>query len=403
MAPEVRVDESFELDAVYCLPVYGRKPIALVRGEGCSVWDSEGRRYLDWVAGIAVDVLGHSHPRWVAAVREQAGRLAHVSNIYYNEHQPRLARDLAQLMGMDKVFFTNSGTESNEAAFKIARKWGKSVRGDSCYRVVSFTGSFHGRTFGGISATAQEKYQKPFAPLVPGFVHVPFGDDDALDRELDGTVCAVVLEPIQGEGGLRPFDNETLRRIRALCDERNILLILDEIQTGMGRTGKWLACQHAEVLPDILTLAKGLGGGFPVGACLTKGTPNEILSVGEHGSTFGGNPLAMSVARTVLGILADEGLIENAATQGLKLKKLFAGIGDRTGLVADVRGMGLMLGLELKQPIARKVVDAALPLGLLTNAVTDTTMRIVPPLVLTAEQAEEGAAILERAIVETAA
>lgn len=395
--------DTIDIDAAFCVPVYGRKPITLVRGKGCYVWDSNGERYLDWVAGIAVDILGHSHKKWVEAVRAQAEKLAHVSNIYHNEHQPLLARDLVRVTGMEKAFFTNSGTESNEAAFKIARKWGKEVRGDHCFRVVSFSGSFHGRTFGGLSATAQEKYQKPFRPLVPGFVHVPFGDGAALDRELDDTVCAVIVEPIQGEGGLRPFSSSALQRIRRLCDERKILLILDEIQTGMGRTGKWLSCQHSNVLPDILTLAKGLGGGFPVGACLTRGRPSEILVTGEHGSTFGGNPLAMAVSRTVLNVLDEEGLIPNALEQGELLRRLFLGIGQRTGLIIDVRGQGLMLGVELSRPIARKVVDTAIPLGLLTNAVTDSTLRIVPPLILNADQSELGTTILERAIVTAAA
>lgn len=389
---------QIDLDAKYVVQTYARQPMVLARGEGVWVWDTDGKRFQDWVAGIAVDVLGHSHPKWVAAIREQAGRLVHTSNLYHNEHQAVLAREIVGITGLDRVFFANSGTEANEAAIKIARRWAKAYHSDAKHKLITFVNSFHGRTYGGMSATGQEKYQKPFTPLVPGFVHVPADDWAALDSAADEDVCAIMVETIQGEGGVRPIPAETMRALRRLCDERNILLIVDEVQCGIGRTGKWMAYEHSGVLPDIVPLAKGLGGGFPIGACVVRGDAATCLKVGEHGSTFAGGPLACKAGLATLEIIREEAILENAEVVGTHLQEGLRNVGESTGCLSELRGMGLMLGLVLDRPIAKQVLTHCRENGLLINAPSDTLIRIVPPLVITKEEVDWALPILEAAI-----
>lgn len=390
--------QLFELEQRYLFQTYRRQPVVFDRGEGCYLFDLEGRRYLDFVAGVAVTSLGHSHPRWVKAVQDQAARLSHVSNIYYTAPMIELARDLCELSGMDRVFFCNSGTEANEVAIKVARKYGKNKRGQSCYKILTFTKAFHGRTLGALSATAQKNYCEPFEPLVPGFVQLPTQDPELVSSTLDESFCAVMIEPVQGEGGVWPCDPSFLRFLRQICTERDILLVADEVQTGIGRTGKWFAFEHAGITPDLAPLAKGLGGGFPIGACLAKGEAAVTLAPGDQGSTFAAGPLAATAAKTVLDVMRKENLIADVCETGAFLRKNLEDLAAKRPLITEVRGLGLMFGVELKEPVAKAVVSKALEEGLLLNATGDTTLRIIPPLIIRKVQVEEGVALLEKAI-----
>jgi len=385
-----------EREARVHLQTYARQPITLVSGRGCWVTDDAGREYLDLVAGIAVDVLGHAHPAITEAVARQAGRLVQVSNLYYTLPQVELAEALVARSPFDKAFFTNSGTEANEAAIKLARRHG-GERG--AHEVVSLTGSFHGRTLGSLAATGQPKYQAPFAPLPVGFRHVAPNDVDALDEAVTDATCAVLLEPIMGEGGIHPLNDEFLVAARAACDRVGALLMLDEVQTGVGRTGTFFAFEQTPIVPDGVTLAKGLAGGIPIGALLVRDGA-AAFKVGDHGTTLGGNPLSCAAALATLGVIDDEGLMANARTRGAQLT---AGM-DRLvadGLATAVRGRGLMLGLETAGPIARTVVAAALERhGLLINATGDTTLRLVPPLTISAEEVDVAIARLGAAIAD---
>ncbi|WP_395094194.1 acetylornithine transaminase [Armatimonas sp.] len=377
-------------DQSHVMTTYARQPIELVRGEGCWLFDSDGKRYLDFLAGIAVCSVGHAHPYLTKAISDQAATLMHASNLYLTQPQARLARRLMELSDFERVFFCNSGAEAIEAAIKLSRKYGRAIA-QSKVRIVTAINSFHGRTLAAVTATGQPKYHEPFAPLPPGFDYVPFNDLEALEAIITDDTCAVLLEPIQGESGVHPATLEYLTKARELCDKHKALLILDEVQTGVGRTGKMWAYQQYGVVPDVMTLAKGLGGGVPIGACLARGAAAETLKPGDHGSTFAGNPLCTAAANAVLDILADERLTQNAATVGAHLKERLKPLG-------APRGMGLMIGLELDKPIAKKVVAEALALGLIINATGDTTLRIIPPLILTKELADEGVKLLEQAI-----
>lgn len=382
--------ESRQWDASHVMTTYARQPVEIVRGEGCWLFDTDGKRYLDFLSGIAVCSVGHAHPYLTKAIADQAATLLHASNLYLTQPQARLARRLIELSDFERVFFCNSGAEANEAAIKLARKYGRSVA-ESKVRIVTATNSFHGRTLAAVTATGQPKYHEPFAPLPPGFDYVPFNDLEALEAALTDDTCAVLLEPIQGESGVHPATPEYLAKARALCDKYGALLIFDEVQTGVGRTGKMWGYQQYGVIPDVMTLAKGLGGGVPIGACLARGVAAETLKPGDHGSTFAGNPLCTAAANAVLDILADERLTQNAATVGAYLK-------EKLGALGAPRGMGLMIGLELDKPIAKKVVAEARALGLIVNATSDTTLRIIPPLTLTKELADEGVNLLAQAI-----
>lgn len=363
---------------------YARQPVVFVRGEGARLWDAEGREYLDFLAGIAVAGVGHAHPRVARAIADQAATLLHVSNLYYNPLQGELARRLNALTGMEKAFFCNSGAEANECAIKIARKWAKQHKGPDCHEIVTFHGSFHGRTMATITATAQPKYQTPFTPLVPGFVYAKVGDLAGLDDAINERTAAVMIEPIQGESGIQIVPPEFLAAIRALCDEAGCLMILDEVQSGMGRTGKFLASQHSGVVPDVVTLAKSIAGGVPMGACLARGEAATTLVPGDHASTFGGQYIACAAALAVLDVMEDEKLMERAERVGGYLVGELGKLADEMpDLVAEARGVGLMVALELAVPRAPEVRVALMEHGIIVNAVGDRILRMLPPLVVT--------------------
>ena len=365
----------------HVMNTYGRLPVAFERGEGVWLWDTAGKRYLDVLAGVAVCGLGHCHPRFTAALQAQVGKLVHTSNIYNITLQEQLADRLAALSGMDNVFFCNSGCEANEAAIKLARLYGHN-KGIESPAIVVMDKAFHGRTIATLSATGSRKVQAGFEPLVSGFVRVPFDDLDAVRRvaENNRSVVAVLVELIQGEGGINICHDDYLKGLRAICDANGWLLMLDEVQSGIGRTGKWFAFQHSGVMPDVMTLAKGLGSGMPIGACLAAGPAAKLFKPGNHGSTFGGNPLACCAALTTLAIIEDEKLMANAVAIGDFIRAQFAErLADVSG-VRDIRGKGLMIGIELEKP-CKDIVEKALAAGLLINVTADNVIRLVPPLI----------------------
>ena len=366
---------------------YGDRETTLVKGEGAYVWDDDGKRYLDAISGIAVCGLGYSHPAVTQAICEQAGRLIHCSNLYLIEPQKELGARLIAISGMDKIFFSNSGAEANEAALKIARKYGQD-RGINTPEVITANGSFHGRTMATLSATGNSKVKHGFAPLLTGFQHVEFGNIDAIKHAATTNTVAVMVEPVQGEGGIRvPYDGY-LKDLRRLCDENNWLLILDEIQTGNARTGKYFAFMHEEIVPDVLTTAKGLGNGVPIGACIAKGHAAEVLQPGNHGSTFGGNPLATNAALAVVKTLTGNNIMGEVAELGAFLLSRFQTALENNEKVKDIRGKGLMLGIELHQECG-ELVSKAKEKGILINVTSGSTIRLLPPLIISREQAQE--------------
>ncbi len=380
----IDADQIIEWDSEYVLGTYSREPVVFVRGSGARLWDSEGREYLDFLAGISVASVGHCHPHVARAISAQASTLMHVSNLYHNALQPELAKRLCELTGMDRVFFGNSGAEANEAAIKIARKWAKQYRGPDCHEIITFKGSFHGRTLATVTATANPKYQEPFTPLPGGFRYLEVGDVEALDEAITDKTAAVMIEPIQGESGVRPVPPSFLHAVRALCDEAGCLLILDEVQCGMGRTGRFLASQVAGVRGDIVTLAKAIASGIPMGACLVRGSAACTLVPGDHGSTFGGQPLACAAALATLDVLESEKLIDNAATVGAQFMSDLQALADRIpGTIKEVRGLGLMVGVELATPTAKAVKARLMEKQIIVNAVGDTVLRFLPPLMVT--------------------
>lgn len=372
------------LDAAYHMTTYKRNDVLFVRGEGMRLYDADGREYLDFLAGIGVVNLGHAHPAVTAAVCEQMGKLVHVSNLFHVEHRAALAARLSALAhGGWKAFFCNSGTESIEGAIKLARRWGTARRGPQCHTIVAAERAFHGRTLGALAATGQASKQAAFEPLPRGFSHVPLNDIDALDAAVTGGTCAVLLEPIQGEAGVYPCDPEYLAAVRALCDERDVLLMFDEVQTGMFRTGTPFAWQGYGIRPDVMTLAKGLANGLPAGAVLATGSAAEAFSPGDHGSTFGGGPVIAAAALATIDALETARLGEHAIALGAAHREELSHIASETGLFTDVRGRGLMTGVDLAKPIARPVAAELLARGLVVNATGDQTLRFLPPLVCT--------------------
>ena len=373
----------------HLMNTYARLPVALVGGKGCRVVDEAGRSYLDALAGIAVSTLGHAHPDLVAAITDQAGRILHHSNLYKAPLQELLAERLCSLAGMDEVFFGNSGCEANEAAIKLARFYGHQ-RGIRQPAIIVMEHAFHGRTLATLSATGNRKAQAGFEPLVSGFVRVPYNDMQAL-REVavhNGDVVAVMLEMIQGEGGIHIADQAFQRDLRELCDAKGWLLICDEIQCGMGRTGRWFGFQHAGIRPDIMTLAKGLGSGVPIGACVTAGPAAGLFKPGNHGSTFGGNPLACRAGLTTIEVIERDGLLGRAASAGQRIRDgLATALAGQSGLLA-IRGQGLMIGVELDRPCG-ELVTRALDAGLLINVTAERVIRLLPPLVITDDEADE--------------
>jgi acetylornithine/N-succinyldiaminopimelate aminotransferase len=381
--------------AAHEIGVYARQPVAFVRGRGCELWDADGKRYLDFFAGLSVNNLGHCHPAVVSAIREQSGMLLHASNVYHSLPATELTALLCRVSFAERVFLSNSGAEANEAAMKLARRWG-SADGGGRYEILATSGSFHGRTFATLTATGQEKYHTGFLPLLPGIRLVPFGDLRAMADAVRDETVAIMVEPIQGEGGVVVPPPDYLAGLRELADRRNLLLLLDEIQCGLGRTGRLFAHEHAGITPDVMTLAKALGGGLPIGATCATARVARALSPGTHGSTFGGNPVACAAAVAAVKALAEPALLANVRAVGDHFRARLEALAPKSG-IRQVRGMGLMLGAELDRP-GSPVVDRCRDAGLLINCTADRILRFLPPLVITREQVDEGFAVLERTL-----
>ncbi len=381
-------------------PNYGPAPVVFDRGSGVWLTDTDGNRYLDFLAGIAVCSLGHAHPRLTDALHDQVDRLLHVSNMFFTGEQIALMDRLCARSFADRAFLCNSGTEANEAAFKLARRYQSRVKNHpSKSTILSMKSSFHGRTLASITATGQPKYHDGFEPLAPGFDYVPFNDVDALKERFDDDICAVIVEPVQGEGGVRPADPEFLETLRGLCDDYDALLIFDEVQTGVGRTGRLFAYQHFDVAPDIMTLAKGLGGGVPVGATLATEEVWQGFQRGSHASTFGGNPLASRAGAVVLDVIDDEDLLKNAAQRGRQLRQGLHKLAEEFDCITDVRGMGLLVGAQcIDKQHATDLVALARRQGLLINSAGGDTLRFVPPLVVTDDDVEDALHRLRQAL-----
>lgn len=381
----------------YYLPVFGRYQMVMELGQGCRVWDNEGNEYVDAFAGIAVNSLGYNHPVLVKAISEQAAKLMHCSNLYYTEIQAKALRVVAEATGMDRIFFANCGAEGNEGAMKLARKYGVS-KAPTKYKIISADESFHGRTFDTLAATGHDYYHVGYGPLSPGHVLVPYGDIKALEAQMDDDVCAVLLEPIQGEGGVHVPPDEYLQQVRALCDKHDALLIFDEVQTGVARTGKWFAYMHSGVKPDILTFAKGIGGGFPVAGFAVPERLAHVFKPGDHGGTFGGNPLACAAVYATLTTIKSEGLVDKVAEKGEyfknELRKLQEKYPDK---VTDVRGCGLMLGMEVAGE-GKPIVESCLANNVIVNCTAGNVIRIVPPLIISKEEIDIVVAALDKVL-----
>ena len=388
-------DEIIERERRFLLATYNRYPIALDRGRGVFLYDREGKRYLDFVAGLGVNALGHAHPRVVKVIREQAARAIHFSNLYYNEFQGRLAEKLCQLSGLNRAFFSNSGTEAIEGSIKLARLAGHRLGGEAKSRLVALQGSYHGRTFGAMSLTGQDKYRKGFEPLLEEVNFVQRDDLNALRAAVDDQTCAIVLEPIFGEGGIYECSTEFLRECRSLADRHRAALIFDEIQCGLGRTGTMFAFETFGVTPDIVAIAKPIAAGLPLGAFLAKEEFATAISIGQHGTTFGGGPLACRVALEYLAIVEEEKLLENVARVGAYLKEQLKSLAGRYGSVGEVRGRGLIQGLQLTIP-ARPIVEQGLAEGVLFNSTQDTVLRFLPPFLLEEKHVDKGVRVLKK-------
>jgi len=390
----VNKEQIVAMDKQYYMPVFNRNPIVLSHGKGPYVYDNEGNQYLDFLAGIAVNLLGHGHPKLVAAIAEQAGRMIHCSNLYYTEPQALLAKKLAEASGMDRVFMGNSGAEANEGALKLARKYAKKVSPGKV-DIITAEHCFHGRTLATLTATAQPKYHKGYEPLPQGFKYVPFNDFSALQAAVDEYTCAIMLEPIQGEGGVNLPDKDYLAKVRALCNDKKIVLIFDEIQSGMGRTGTMFACQQYGVKPDIMTAAKGLGGGVPIGAFMATEEVANAFSPGDHGTTFGGNPLVCAAANAVLTAMEEEGILANVQVIGAYMLAALRQLQDKyPQLIQEVRGKGLIQGIQLNRPGA-DIVAGCLQKGLIINCTAGNVLRFVPSLNITKQHVDEFITILD--------
>lgn len=381
----------------YYLPVFGRYPMVMELGQGCRVWDNEGNEYVDAFAGIAVNSLGYNHPVLVKAISEQASKLMHCSNLYYTEIQAKALRMVAEATGMDRIFFANCGAEGNEGAMKLARKYGVS-KAPTKYKIISADESFHGRTFDTLAATGHDYYHVGYGPLSPGHVLVPYGDIKALEAQMDDDVCAVLLEPIQGEGGVHVPPDKYLQQVRALCDKHDALLIFDEVQTGVARTGKWFAYMHSGVKPDILTFAKGIGGGFPVAGFAVPERLAHVFKPGDHGGTFGGNPLACAAVYATLTTIKSEGLVDKVAEKGEYFKNELCKLQEKyPDKVTDVRGCGLMLGMEVAGE-GKPIVESCLANNVIVNCTAGNVIRIVPPLIISREEIDIVVAALDKAL-----
>ena len=382
----MELHEVMALDAQYFMNTFGKRtPVCFTHGQGMTLFGTDGRPYMDLLGGIAVSALGHAHPKLVAAITAQAGKIIHCSNLYYIEPQALLARMLVENSCADRVFFANSGAEANEGAFKLARLYFRKKGEAHRYEIISLERSFHGRTLATIAATGQEKYRKNWTPLTPRFSSVPMNNIAALESAISENTCAVLLEPVQGESGVHPADLDYMRQVRALCDKTGTLLILDEIQTGLGRTGKLFGYQHYGVEPDIFTLAKALGGGVPIGAVLARESVAQAFEPGDHGSTFGGNPLACAAGLATLSSLLEDNLVENSARMGDYLMKCLGEIRSRKPILSELRGLGLMVGIQLAEPLAKDLSRRCLEAGYLVGTVGDDVLRLLPPLIIRQE------------------
>ena len=389
------------LEQEYLLQTYARYPLLIERGKGVHVYDSEGKKYLDLVGGLGVNALGHAHPRIVKVIREQAARAIHLSNLYYNEYQGRLAEKLCKLSGLDRAFFSNSGTEAMEGALKLARAAGHSTGGDGKCKVVALAGSFHGRTFGALSMTGQDKYRAGFEPMLGGVEFIALNDVAGIKAAVDENTCAIVLEPIQGEGGVRECSREFLQAARDVADQHHAALIFDEIQCGLGRTGAFFAYQHFGVTPDIVAIAKPLSGGIPLGAFLLREKFAPALSVGKHGTTFGGGPLACRTALEYLAVIEDEKLLERVRAVGSYLNSELQALASKSKIAREVRGVGFMQAMELSIP-ARPLVERAMAEGLMINSTQETVLRFLPPYLLEEKHVDKAIRVLRKILKEAA-
>jgi len=387
--------ETIELFNKYVIANYFRLPKVIVRGQGCYIYDADGKEILDMFPGWAVSGIGHCHPKVVEAIRKQAGVLLHIDNTFYSEPQGRLAKLLSERAFGGKCFFCNSGAEANEAALKLARI----ATAKEKYKFITALGSFHGRTFATVTATAQPKYHEGFLPLLPGFVYVPFNDIAALEKAFTDEVAAVMVEPIQGEGGINVATKEYLQAIRRLCDENAAVMILDEVQTGIGRTGKWFAYQYYDIVPDIITMAKALGGGMSIGAMMAGNEIAASLVPGKHASTFGGNAIACAAAIAVIEAIEEDGLLESTALLGEYTKDRLNKLKERHSIIDHIRGIGLMIGIQLTGP-GKEIVDKCLQNGLRINCTNDTVLRFMPPMIATQEHINKAVSILESVLTE---
>ena len=388
------------LEHQYYQSTFKRQPLTLVRGEGTRVWDSDGKRYLDFVAGIAVNVLGHCHPAIIEAVQHQVTQLVHVSNLYYNTRQIELAELLGQQSNGMRSFFSNSGAEANEGAIKLARKYGR-VHRNGAFEIISMERSFHGRTLATTAATGQAYYQATWVPIPEGFKQVPYNDLAALKAATTDNTVAILLEAVQGEGGIWPADKAYLQGVRQWCDERNMVMICDEVQAGMGRTGKFFSWENYDVVPDIVTMAKGLAGGVPIGAMLA-GPRADIFTAGDHGTTFGGNPIASAAGIATIKTILEENLLENATQMGAYLRTKLESFCEKYHFLDSPRGIGLMQAVNVKHELAATIVQQALEHGLLLNNLGTATLRMIPPLNLSKAEIDEASELLDRALTDVA-
>ncbi|MBF7096520.1 aspartate aminotransferase family protein [Alkalibacter mobilis] len=393
-------NKTIEKAKKHVMSTYGSYPIVFDHGKGCYLYDDAGKKYLDFVAGIAVNALGYGHEKLVEKISEQAKKLTHVSNLYYNEPAVELAEKFTDYAEMDKVFFCNSGAEAVEAALKLSRVYCKKNKSEKAHKIISMKNSFHGRTFGAISATGQTKYQKDLNPLMPTVEFAEFNNLDDVKSKINEDTAAIIVEPIQGEGGINPADLEFLKGLRSVCDDENIVLIFDEVQSGIGRTGKLFAYQKFGVYPDIVACAKGLGGGVPMGAILAKKEFADAFVPGSHASTFGGNALSASAALVVLDELMENGLMENVSTQGEHLKEVLYELKEKSKFITNVKGEGLMLGISVDGIETSKIVGKAMEKGLLLVGAGSNVIRFVPPLIVTEKEIDEFKSIMESVLEE---
>ncbi len=395
------IKEVIDLDKKYFMNTFGdRIPVCFDYGKGMNIWDTEGKKYYDFFAGIAVSDLGHSHPKLVKAIKDQAEKFLHCSNVYYVEQQAKLAKLLVENSCADRIFFSNSGGEANEAAIKLARIYFYKKGIAEKYEIITLKNSFHGRTLATVAATGQTKYQKPYHPLTPSFAHVPINDIEALKGAMSSKTCAVMLEVIQGESGVYPTTMEYMQSVRKLCDDNGILLIIDEVQTGMGRTGKLFGYQNYGIEPDIFTLAKGIAGGVPMGAICAKEHVAKAFDPGDHGSTFGGGPLACAAGLAVMDVLLNDGLIENAAKMGSYFKEKLQGLKAKHSSISEVRGVGLMIGIQLSVDKAKEIQSKLMDLGYLVGSIGTSVFRVVPPLIINKEDIDGFIKVLDKVLSE---